>query len=359
MDFIDEVRARSARFQKRLEHPIETEEATKTSFVLPFIQMLGYDIFDPVQVIPEFTADVGTKRGEKVDYALMRDGKPAVLVECKVLNSELDSKQVGQLLRYYTVTEATVGILTDGINYRFFGDTDENKVMDDTSFFDFNMLEFTEGQVRELKRFHRAEFDAEQIADVARELKYASLIKQLLANEFAEPSEAFLRFIVREVSDGNRRITSRVLATFRTLTQRAFAQFINDRIDARFKAAQDIGRDTADESEEEPDFVQRELDSLSIIKAIVAGTCNVRRVGLRSTKTYASVVLLREEGLNPATFGEIICRLWVRNEKSMSLGIPGRQYEQLADLENLYDHTAALRQAVENLESRGGASQES
>ena len=61
----------------------DTEEATKSALVLPFIQMLGYEIFDPTEVVPEYTADVGTKKGENVDYALMQNGKPAVLVECK------------------------------------------------------------------------------------------------------------------------------------------------------------------------------------------------------------------------------------------------------------------------------------
>ncbi len=74
MDFIDDVRARSGRFAKRIEH-LETEEATKSALVLPFIQMLGYEIFDPTEVVPEFTADIGTKKGEKVDYALIQDSK--------------------------------------------------------------------------------------------------------------------------------------------------------------------------------------------------------------------------------------------------------------------------------------------
>ena len=79
MDFIDELRTRAGRFAKRAELLRDkevTEESTKTSFVLPFIQMLGYDIFNPAEVIPEFTADIGTKKSEKVDYALLQDGVP-------------------------------------------------------------------------------------------------------------------------------------------------------------------------------------------------------------------------------------------------------------------------------------------
>ena len=62
---------------------LETEEATKHALVMPFIQALGYNVFDPLEIVPESTADVGTRRGEKVDYALMHDGKPMILFECK------------------------------------------------------------------------------------------------------------------------------------------------------------------------------------------------------------------------------------------------------------------------------------
>ncbi len=92
MDFVDEVRTRSGRFAERVKHwesETPTEEATKTSLILPFIQMLGYDIFDPAEVVPEFTADIGIKRGEKVDYAIMQRGKPAILIECKRYGSNL------------------------------------------------------------------------------------------------------------------------------------------------------------------------------------------------------------------------------------------------------------------------------
>ena len=82
MDFIDDVRTRSRKFASRVDH-LNTEEATKTSLVMPFIQMLGYNIFDPTEVVPEFTADFGSKKGEKADYALVLDAKPVVLIEAK------------------------------------------------------------------------------------------------------------------------------------------------------------------------------------------------------------------------------------------------------------------------------------
>ena len=155
MTFIDDIRTRSERFANRLKHSIETEEATKTAFVLPFIQMLGYDFFDPSEVVPEFTADVGTKRGEKVDFALIHDDAPAVLIECKKVGNKLDVDEMSQLLRYFTATTVRLGILTDGIHYRFFCDLDQPNVMDPRPFFEFNMLDFTDLQAKRTRAVHQ------------------------------------------------------------------------------------------------------------------------------------------------------------------------------------------------------------
>lgn len=81
---------------------IETEEATKNAFVMPFISMvLGYDVFNPSEVVPEFTADVGIKRGEKIDYAIVNGGDVQILIECKKIGSQLSVNQASQLFRYF------------------------------------------------------------------------------------------------------------------------------------------------------------------------------------------------------------------------------------------------------------------
>ena len=98
---------------------IQTEEATKMAFIAPFLNLLGYDVFNPSIVVPEFVADVGSKKGEKVDYAIMDNGKPLILIEAKSVHENLDNHN-NQLVRYFTVTDAKFGILTNGIEYRFF-----------------------------------------------------------------------------------------------------------------------------------------------------------------------------------------------------------------------------------------------
>ena len=351
MDFIDEVRTRSGRFSKRIEH-LETEEATKSSLVLPFLQMLGYEIFDPTEVVPEYTADVGTKKGEKVDYVLMQGGKPAVLIECKRYGSNLGDPEISQLLRYFTVTEARFGILTDGITYRFFSDLDQPNVMDPRPFFEFNMLEFTEAQVEELKRFTKASFDLEEIVDAAWELRYTNEIKRILAEELTSPSEEFVRFIVSRVYEG--RATQTIRRQFEALAKSAFAQFINDRISVRLKSAlereegqpQSEGSPGQQEPEEaeQPEFAPTELEALYIIKAICRDAVDVHRIGLRAGSQYCSVLIDDNNR-------KIICRLRVKTP-NLRLGLlnEGRQEQRrpLKDIDDLYTYGDKLRAAVIN-----------
>lgn len=120
MDFIDQVK----QFAKRVEgmkDTIQTEEATKTSIIMPFFSLLGYDVFNPNEFIPEFTADVGIKKGEKVDYAILSDGSPVILIECKWIGEPLE-KHDSQLFRYFGTSKAKFAILTNGLIYRFYTD---------------------------------------------------------------------------------------------------------------------------------------------------------------------------------------------------------------------------------------------
>ena len=172
MDFKDQIKLLSERVIK-LKDNISTEEATKTAFILPFIQTLGYDVFDPTEVIPEFTCDVGIKKGEKIDYAIHKDSAPAILVECKHWKEDLNSHN-GQLFRYFHVSKARFGILTNGIVYRFYTDLVEKNKMDEKPFFEFNMERYREAQVDKLREFHKSYFDVDSILNTASELKYTN-----------------------------------------------------------------------------------------------------------------------------------------------------------------------------------------
>ena len=253
MDFIDEVRTRSGRFAKRVDH-LETEEATKSALVLPFIQMLGYEIFDPTEVVPEFTAG-GPKKGEKVDYALMKDGKPSILIECKKYGTNLDQEKTFQLIRYFAFTEAKFGILTDGIVYRFFSDLDKLNIMDAKPFFEFNMLDFSESGVEELKRFTKSAFNVEEAVKAAATLKYTRGMKQAIARQFNAPDDDFVRWLARQVY--SKPFTQQARERFTLLAKQALREFVNDRIRATLNTALEEGEAEV-ESETAPEATQDE-----------------------------------------------------------------------------------------------------
>jgi len=157
MDLIDRIKDLASRIPNQIEH-IQTEEATKNAFIMPFISALGYDVFNPTEVIPEFTSDIGTKKGEKVDYAIKKDDDIIILIECKWSGADLHQDQASQLYRYFSTTEARFAILTNGITYEFYSDIDEPNKMDSKPFFTFNILGFQDHQINELKKFTKSAF---------------------------------------------------------------------------------------------------------------------------------------------------------------------------------------------------------
>ena len=148
---------------------------------------MGYDVFNPTEVVPEFVADLGLKKGEKIDYAIFKDSAPIILIECKHWAQNLDLHD-GQLLRYFHVSKARFGLLTNGIVYRFYSDLVEANKMDEKPFLEFAITDIKDNQIEELKKFHKSYFDAESIVNTASELKYANELRNLLSQELNNPS---------------------------------------------------------------------------------------------------------------------------------------------------------------------------
>ena len=202
MGFNEEIKEFASSIKQRTQS-IKTEEATKMSLVLPFFQKLGYDVFNPAEFCPEYTADVGIKKGEKVDYAILdEEGNPSVLIECKWVWRFHWRRHGSQLFRYFSTTTAKFGILTNGIIYKFYTDLEEMNKMDLVPFWELNLLQLSDIQLHELKKFCKVDFDSENIFSTAEELKYSNLIKQVLANELSDPSDEFVRFLLTEIYDG-------------------------------------------------------------------------------------------------------------------------------------------------------------
>ena len=244
MDFTDRIRKLGDRIHERKPH-IHTEEATKQSLIIPFIRELGYDIYNPAEVVPEYTADLDTRKGEKVDYAILKDGKPIILIECKDIDVTLGREQRSQLTRYFMVTrDARYAILTNGVIYQFFTELDEKNRMDITPFLTIDMDNLDERLVRELERFTKDTFDADKIFSSARELRFMRDIGREIAAEFREPSRELVMHFAKQVYSG--RMTQGRLEEFTRFVREALRQHVNDQVRSRLQSAM------LPDSEEEP-----------------------------------------------------------------------------------------------------------
>ena len=315
---------------------------------MPFLSALGYDIFDPTEVVPEFTADFGGKRGEKVDYAIMVDGKPEVLVECKKAGSNLDDADISQLFRYFTATDARLGVLTDGIIYRFFSDLNHPNRMGSKPFLEINLANLNESLVPELERFSKGSFDLDEMLEAATELKYTNEIKRILGEYQREPSEEFVRLMVGQVYSG--RITKPVRDRFAQLTRQAFQDFINDRIDDRLRAAmaREVEESDGDGHEDDAQGQRRiettleETEGFLTVKAILRDVVDVGRVYMRDTLSYCGVIL-DDNNRKP------ICRLWFNGpQKYLGLFDLEKNEERISidTLDGIYAHADRIKAAV-------------
>lgn len=216
-----------------------TEEAAKTALVMPFLQALGYDVFNPSEVVPEFTADVGVKKGEKVDYALCIDGKVSILIECKPSSVDLDLKHASQLFRYFATTDARVAVLTNGVQYKFFSDIEQPNRMDEKPFFVFSMDGIRRSDPATLERFGRHQFDIDAILAEAGRLKLESQMRIELEKEFAEPSDEFVRMMATRIQPGVR-FTTQVKEQLAPVLSASVASLIRDRVNDRLTSALNV-----------------------------------------------------------------------------------------------------------------------
>ena len=347
MDFAEELRTRAARFINRVE-VVNTEEATKTSMVMPFIQTLGYNPFDPTEVVPEFTADVGVKKGEKVDYAIMKDGEPIILIECKKTGTALDDQELlSQLMRYFSVTNARFGVLTDGMVYRFFSDLDDAHRMDSRPFFEFDMASISDADVEQVRRFTKEAFEVEETIEIARDLKYAREIKRILSDELKAPSDELVRLFASRVRPG--RMTKAVKDQFTELAGRAMRDFVSDRINERLTSAlikEDQPSAVQEPAAPEPSDAQRptddEVQAFYVVKAILADVVDVQRVFIREAKEYVTVIL-DDNNRKP------VCRLRLLTSRKAVMLIDQDKNEERIDIEgidDLYAHAGRLRETA-------------
>lgn len=308
MEFAERINALAEKV-RHSKSTIETEEATKNALIMPFIsQVLGYDVFNPKEVVPEFVADVGVKRGEKIDYAIMENDAVRLLIECKKVSEPLNFEHASQLFRYFSVTEARIAILTNGQEYQVYTDIHERNKMDQTPFLVFDLLDIDHRMTREIQKFSKESFDIDSVINSAEELKYVGMIRRILATEFKSPTDEWLRFFISKVHDG--RATQKVVEQFREIVARAAEQYISDQVNERLTNAltEDVSESnnppsgkadpessTEEASQQSPDqdivTTDEELEAFNIVRAIAVSEVAPERIAIRDAKTYCAVLL--------------------------------------------------------------------
>lgn len=328
---------------------LATEEAAKNALVMPFLQALGYNVFNPGEVVPEFTCDVGTKKGEKVDYAICDGSQVRMLVECKPAGIDLSLKHASQLYRYFSVTEARLAVLTNGVIYKFYSDIDSPNRMDEKPFFTLDLDAVRKSDHRILAGFTKVSFDIEKIVAEASKLKLQTLVYKELQRELQEPSEEFVKIVAGRVQPG--RFTAQVKDTFEALIVASASTLIRDRVNERLtNALQGNGVDEPDAEETAGDAsdietTADEIDGFNIVRAIAARKVDPKRIVMRDAKSYCAVLLddnnrktIARLHFNSATsryFGTFEGKDETRHPVSATLDIYGHEGAILKRLEEL------------------------
>lgn len=337
MDFKDNILQLAEKIAKQKD-AIVTEEGTKNAFIMPMIAALGYDIFNPFEVVPELDCDLIKKKGEKIDYAIMKDEQPILLIECKHWKQKLNLHDT-QLQKYFVASNARFGVLTNGIEYRFYTDLEKANIMDEKPFLIIDMLDLSDADIEQLKKFHKSYYNESDILSTASELKYTTEIKSILNREFISPSPDFVKFFLRQVYDGQ--ATQKVVDQFTPIVKKSIGSVVNDIISDRLNVAIKSGEqadvpvtkeDTPQEIENVlPDGIvamdgesgvvttQEEIDAYNIIRSILRKSISADKIVYKDFKSYFAI------GIEKPSYWWI-CRLSFGNRKK-SIIFPTENYK--------------------------------
>lgn len=351
MDLIDQLQALATRAEQSGEG-LTNEEATKMALIAPFIQALGYDIFNPMEVKPEFAADLpGIKQGERVDYAVLdrESGIPKILIEAKPYRTDLSQTEMGQLSRYFAATHARIGILTNGRIFQFFSDLDNKNLMDTRPFAELDLSDLRSAPLEQLKQMSKSMFDIDLLLSSAERLKYLRAVKERIKEELTDPGEWLVRELIRDVVDA-KRISGQQIEKLKPVVIDAIKSYINDRINERLTTAMKAEQASKAavepleevEDQEESTFTEEEREGLYIIRAICAADADPQRLAEKGTKTYCNVLLDKtsRKSLLRMHFKGSQKRLEIFDEQEPKMvGIDG--------LSDIYKHAERIRASLQ------------
>ena len=313
---------------------VTTEETTKIALILPFFRCLGYDVENPDEVKAEYACDVGVKTSEKVDLAILIDGEVKMLVECKSAKTKLNSNHLNQLLRYYSVSDCKIGVLTNGVEYRFFTDSVNAGRMDLEPFL---IVDIINDNLSILELFSREKFSDEKISGFVDELKYRTAIREKLLSEFAYPSDEFVALIANGVDSGKLTKDKR----------RKFKRLIGKELDAI------LSNVVVDYREKDNPVITtpEEIEGFYIVKSILSEIIDADRVAIRDRQSYCAILLDDNQNYT-------ICRLYFNDLDNLAIALfdsmqrnkhGGRVYEKVAisNVSEIYGFREKLLKTVE------------
>lgn len=346
MEFIEKINQLKER-AVNLKDSLQTEEATKTALIMPLINALGYDVFNPMEVVPEYIADVGIKKGEKVDYAILQNNKPIILIECKKVDDKsLDiKKHATQLIRYFSVTEAKFIILTNGIVYKFFSDVDSTGKLDNEPFFVFNLLDFKGSNIETLQEFCKENFDMEKAFLNAGDLKYIKQFEEVIENEYRKPSDDFVKYLIDKSGICEGRKTNSVVEKHKKTTVEAFNLFMSKVM----KTSLDFSLNSKQEDEKEQPKNEivttlEELEGYAIVKSVLNGFVEISRVTYRDHVNFFNVLL--DDNIR-----KTICKLYFNDaQKYISFIKDGKEEKTpINSTDEIFNFQEQIRQKVSEL----------
>nr|WP_290226696.1 type I restriction endonuclease [Trichocoleus desertorum] len=352
MDFIDQLRGISDQIPKLRDQILGNEQATKSALIMPFMQALGYNVFNPGEVYPEFGADVPEVKGDKVDYAILQDGKPIILIECKSCGESLEKPQhISQLFKYFNATEAKFSILTNGIIYRFYSDLEKQNIMDSRPFLEFNMLNIQEAPLDELKKFSKSSFNPDELKNTATSLMYTREIKRIMAEQLINPSPEFVKFFASQIYQD--KLKQSVIDMFADIVKSSLSEFIKERITGTLQTAlkaEDAASIPSNPSTGVPSdgiiTTEEELEGFLIVKAILSEVIDPKRIQLKDTKSYAGILL-------DGNTWKTVCRLRF-NSKQKYVSLFSEDKKEVShpidDLHAIYRLASELKSRVSRLD---------
>ena len=343
MDFKDKISNLAERAKKQGDILL-TEEATKNALVMPMIIALGYDPFDPTEVVPELDCDLRGVRGEKIDYAIMRNGETAILIEAKHCKQNLNLHDT-QLQKYFVASNARFGVLTNGIEYRFYTDLVKTNIMDERPFLAINLLDLSDHDIEQLKKFHKSYFSESEILSTAQQLQTSLAIRQVVNSDFANPSTEFVRYFVKATNNGY--YSAKQIEQYTPLVKKEIGNYIDDVISDRLNLAKEREQQPAVKAEPVSDIesvpdngvvtTQEELDAYNIVRSILRKEVDVTRITYKDYKSYFVV--------NLDGSWRWICRFYLKAYKYIAFpheSGTGEDKIEIESLDGIFNHSDRL-----------------